>query len=298
LSDSKQKRVPNIFALLKAYPALGIHAVNRKGDFAGCIAKNDYDINKAFAKIKGKFYNIGSIGGIYACALGMNDKGQVVGIYEYREGERAGFTWSNGKITKLPALDINDGSLPRAEPSAISNNGIIVGMSRVNIIEKNEFVHAVRWVNGKIEDLVKNHPNLNIGDNRATDINSRGQILIIDNNPVDGIFIWQNGTVIKANDFFPNLEANEKVVFDGGTIDQPEFGFDGTVKLRIEKWEWVPEPEKGDEYFTLKISTIGRFKVKLPPDIRTIPVNSDKDKDAIKPLQPVPILPPSTPPSA
>lgn len=197
-------RLPDFSKLLKQYPHLQIHNVNSKGDYVGCISKSDYDTKQAFANIKGKLYVIGSVAGIYACASGINDNGEVVGNYEYKEGMSRGFLWKKGKITKLSMLK----STGRAFPERINNSGIIVGAASIGRNSSGtEESRAVQWVNGKIKDL-----GMPEGSDRkfcgwAFDINEYNQVLVdCGGRPA----LWQNGKMYFFDDLVSGLEDGER----------------------------------------------------------------------------------------
>lgn len=262
LSAEKLKHLPDVSTLLKTFPFLQIHDVNVSGDFVGCVAKTLWDTNRAFAKIKEKFYYIGTIDDSYPCARGINDKGQVVG---------ATFLWENGKVTKLPNLASGDGVIGKATAEDINNNGIIIGHATVQFNKKYGVYidHAVRWVNGQIEDLSKDKVDTN---NWAVDINERDQILI-SSNPVS---IWQNGRAVTVNDLVPKLEKGEFVKVDGGFADEPEFAMDGSLKLRVDKRDLITKIINGDEHSTSVLSHLRYYQINLPADISTIKIEPEK----------------------
>ncbi len=224
LTADQNKLLKGDLNLLKTYPELEIQDINKAGDYVGCISRNEWDTVQAFAMIKGKLYKIGAIGQIYSCAYGINDKGQVVGTYGYKEGKQKGFLWDNGKITKLPALEVGDGGNVTVTVTGINNNGVIVGASLVQSSEKSgkEVRHATRWVNGEIEDLGNGYYSV------ATDVNDKGQII----GGMNGeLVVWQDGKVVSMQGLVKDLQKGETVAYDSS--NNQTFSLDGSLDLTI-----------------------------------------------------------------
>ncbi|MGH7711954.1 MAG: hypothetical protein ACREOG_11760, partial [Gemmatimonadaceae bacterium] len=91
----------------------------------------------------------------------VNNSGIAVGFWNPGIGENEAVLWkANGKVTVLAGLP--GGSSDWA--FGVNDAGVIVGQSQN---------HAVRWIDGVVEDL---HPPA-YGKSRATDINSAGDIV-------------------------------------------------------------------------------------------------------------------------
>lgn len=103
-------------------------------------------------------------GGTYSIALGLNDKGQVVGGADTAKGEAHAVFWENGKAADLGTLPGQTISIARA----INSRGEIAGESSA----ANKEIHAVLWIKGVPRDLGS------VGRyGEVTGINNRGQII-------------------------------------------------------------------------------------------------------------------------
>ena len=80
--------------------------------------------------------NLGSLGGNYSNADGINNSGQIVGASKTLTGDTHAFLYDNGNWTDLGTLG---GSWSRAYD--INSNGQIVGLSTTSTGE----THAVLW---------------------------------------------------------------------------------------------------------------------------------------------------------
>lgn len=275
LTVDEKKYLPDTSVLLRSYPSMQIHGVNSKGDFVGCLGKNDVDNKFAFAKIKGNIYNIGLIekGGFYACAYDINEKGQVIGTNSYLDGKRYGFLWEDGRIFKLSFV-----------PLSISNGGIVVGSDLL-------------WKNGVIEDLLVDGEKINklYRNARIHDINNNDQILISYYPKRKQMFlIWQNGKIIKVDDLVPKLKEKEYIVVDGGYGDSPKFSLDGSLKLRVDKNNLITKIINGDEHNTSFIEKLRYYTISLPNDISAIKVQNDDVLEVKSPNTAYPVMVPIT----
>ena len=184
---------------------------------------------RAFLWEDGFMKDLGTLpGAIGSVALGINNRGQVVGYSFTTQGQDA-VLWQDGTMTVLEllpgfttgaAFDINNrgqivgvngnpagvfhavlwhgdavidlGTLPGGHTSvahAINNRRQIVGESFGTGDS-----HAVLWSHGALFDL----GTLGADPSRATDINDRGQIVGFSSGDTTGFraFLWEDGTMI------------------------------------------------------------------------------------------------------
>ena len=129
-------------------------------------------------------------------ALGINDRGQVVGGTGTCSGDNHAVLWENGAAIELSNL----GNTSYNEALAINNNGQIAGL--VSSVDGSTF-YAALWQNGTVTNL-----GTLPGDFAAlaTGINNKGQVVgsTLDSNfNWSHGFIWQNGVMTDLNTLFP-----------------------------------------------------------------------------------------------
>ena len=123
--------------------------------------------------------DLGTLGGTFSQAFGMNDKGWVVG-FSTTEGDVGlhAFLWRDGVMTDLGTLGGSD-PLPLSAALSINNRGEIVGLSETSIADTvgenfcGDFLVClpVVWRGGAITTLPI------LGNNGvAIDINGRGEV--------------------------------------------------------------------------------------------------------------------------
>jgi probable HAF family extracellular repeat protein len=111
--------------------------------------------------------DLGTLGGTFSEARGINDSGQVVGWGDTASGDSRAFLWEEGQMTHLGTLG---GTFSIA--TAINNSGQVVGYSET-IAGQFSSVHAFLWEKGEMIDL----GNISGARSFAFDIDSRGQIV-------------------------------------------------------------------------------------------------------------------------
>lgn len=153
----------------------------------GYIVGESY--GSAFLYYAGTMNNLGTLGGSYAAAGGINNLGQVVGISSDANGVTNAFLWSNGTMIDIDPIV---GGYSRA--GEINDLGQITGFFAVPSGPDRGFI----WQNGdeELTDLgaLFGEP----GYTTAFDINNNGQI--VGYSGIVGVpehypFIWQNGVM-------------------------------------------------------------------------------------------------------
>lgn len=139
---------------------------------------------RAFLWQDGVMTDLGTLGGIYSDAYGINDAGQVVGRATLANNESRAFLWQNGNMINLGTLG---GSVSRAH--GINNNGKVVGYAYDVAANKRAFL----WYNNAMMDL----GDLGGTQSWAYDINESDQV--VGHDELEGwprAFLWVNGTMI------------------------------------------------------------------------------------------------------
>src|SRR5262249_22767763 len=102
-----------------------IGASNLPGD-PGCLQPNFFCETHPFLWDRGVLKDLGTFGGSFGFAMGINDSGKVVG-WATSENDQAtlAFLWKDGVMTNLGTLDGDDCS----QAAQINSKGQIVGIS-------------------------------------------------------------------------------------------------------------------------------------------------------------------------
>ena len=186
----------------------GTYAINERGQVVGLSTINSIpNPDTGIPTIDPFFWDgnrmvdLGSLGGTYGFAVGLNDRGQVIGK-SFLAGDVIGraFLWPgrDGKMIKLPTLGGT-----RSEAKAINNAGDVTGAAR---LPGDTLSHPVLWTNGRVIDL-----GVVPGDLCAEgmSINSKRQIVGFSNHdpcfsPHAHGFLWENGVLFDLNRLISN----------------------------------------------------------------------------------------------
>ena len=168
-----------------------LSAINNAGQVTG------WDLVKqAFVWQNGTVTYLSALGS-HSRALGINNRGQVVGYSSTKSGKQHAVLWKNGVIRDLGTLVGGHNS----QAESINKDGKVVGWSDTSSGSK----HAVLWQNRQITDLGTLGGNATL----ATDINNRGTVVgysFTVNNyneiPVHA-FVWRNGIMRDLNSRLP-----------------------------------------------------------------------------------------------
>ena len=162
---------------VKALPTVGgdpdgvAFGINNQGQAVGysgtCTAANH-----AVLWEDGTAIALRDLGVAGALAVGINDRGQIVGQVASADGTTAyGALWQNGTITNLRTLPGDFFSFAEA----INNEGQVVGSTQ---LANGDWSHAFIWQNGVMTDLNTLFPaSSNLYATMANEINERGQIV-------------------------------------------------------------------------------------------------------------------------
>jgi probable HAF family extracellular repeat protein len=167
----------------------GPYAINSSGDVVGTLGLG---VNLQQLMLwDGTLHDLGTLGGYAAGGTGINDSGQIVGIFRFPSNyytDRA-FLYSGGAVTDLGTL-----GGPYAIALGINNAGAIVGASATASGQ----THAFLYLNGTMQDLGL------IGGAIATDataINATNEVVGYSNvsgsnlSNIGDAFLWKNGVM-------------------------------------------------------------------------------------------------------
>lgn len=181
-----------------------IHAINAAGQAAGASGfPHGADTHAFFWQKQGGMRDLGTLGGDFSAAFGINDSGTVVGSSNTADTIHA-FQWtSTAGMTDLGVLPGSNSS----QAYAINNQGQIVGGSGT---------HAVLWNNGAIQDL----GTLGGPTSEAHGINNNGQIVGFSDTPSDGqrAFIFSNGSMQQIGALPGDTSSRADHINDSGMV--------------------------------------------------------------------------------
>ena len=129
------------------------------------------------------WYDLGTLGGAEANPIGLNNRGEIVGVSQSADGSSHGFRWRDGVMT-----DLAPGTGSAA--TAINDHGDIVGSIAIDDLH----THAALWRHGTLTDL----GTLGGSSATATAINARGDVIgqsSLAGHDDDGqhVFWWHGG---------------------------------------------------------------------------------------------------------
>jgi probable HAF family extracellular repeat protein len=170
-----------------------VNAINKAGQVTGS------DVQQPFLWQNGSTTYLSNLSSSnsYGRALGINDRGQVVGYSTTRRGRQHGVLWHNSRIKDLGTLPSGSNS----QALGINKAGKVVGWSDTNTGSQ----HAVLWQNRLISDL----GTLDGNATTATAINNRGTVVGYSLTNTYGnqvplhAFVWRNGVMTDLNSLLP-----------------------------------------------------------------------------------------------
>ncbi|MFH0981079.1 MAG: hypothetical protein V2A79_06030 [Planctomycetota bacterium] len=149
----------------------------------------------AYRWIAGEWTGLGTLGGEYGQANGVNTFGDIVGGAYTGGGAPHAFLWKAGEMTDLGTL----AGYNNSSAVAISDMGQVVGWSGNTWYTDG---HAYLWQSGVMADL----GTLGGAKSQAIGINDAGQVVgAADTSSArQHAFLWQNGVMYDLNDLIPS----------------------------------------------------------------------------------------------
>jgi probable HAF family extracellular repeat protein len=151
---------PNSF-----YDASFARDLNDAGQVVGNSEWGSVGIGRAVRWTEGMPEDLGTLGGLWSSAAGINGAGQVTGDAEVAPSQLHAFLWTDGTMRDLGTLG---GS--RSSGAAINDAVQVVGSS---LLPGDRVMHAFRWSKGVMQDL----GTFGGTQSAAFAINARGQVV-------------------------------------------------------------------------------------------------------------------------
>lgn len=127
------KAMRNSFELVDLGPFLGnqnnVLGVNSLGQRAGVSFNEESARIEAFLELRGTRMHLGTLGGSFSIARGINNRGEIVGGSLIQgDDEFHGFVYRNGKLTNLNELIDPGSGWQVVQAVSISDQGEIIGV--------------------------------------------------------------------------------------------------------------------------------------------------------------------------
>lgn len=140
----------------------------------GVVAKTGFDSHALLWTVNGSVADMGTLGGIFAAATGINRTNQVVGYSLTATGDTHPFLWT--KAAGMVDLGVLSG-YGSCAANGINDNGVVVGVCYA--LEAGQMPHAFLWTQaGGMQDLNGLVSGLPVTLGNALAINERGQISV------------------------------------------------------------------------------------------------------------------------
>jgi probable HAF family extracellular repeat protein len=172
VSSDQASYTINDLGILPGYDSSVAVRINDKAQVSAVLYTSTRTKLHSFLWQEGKWTDVGTLGGNYTAAYGINDNGQVVGRSHTGRSEERPFLWRNGKIENLGTFggdEPEDRELSNYA-NAINNKGQVVGAAQT----KKGRAHAFLWQDGKLQDIGQAIQSI---DNFAYGINNSSQVV-------------------------------------------------------------------------------------------------------------------------
>lgn len=172
---------------------------------------------RGFVWDRGVMTELGTLGGSNSFALGINDRGQVVGIAQLDDAVNPilgfppyyGTLWDHDGIVNLTP------DTAGVDAFNINNKSQVVGRILVPDAKERGVAHAFLWQDGVLSDL-----GVPAGDDNseANSLNNQGQIVgdsgigFIESYAPDRALLWQNGSRFDLNTLIPSSSGYHLIV--------------------------------------------------------------------------------------
>lgn len=178
----------------------GLSYINSTPNPATKYNPNGVPTTHPFVWVRGKLYDLGTLGGTISFPEFINDVGEVVGQSNLA-GDNVShpFLWRRGRLIDLGTFGGTFGTA-----TSLNDDGEVIGYATY---PGDNFIRGFLWRRGVLTDLGSVTPKPGPGGSFAFSINSRGQIVGQSCNigcSDSRAFLWQNGgPMLDLNDLVP-----------------------------------------------------------------------------------------------
>ena len=211
-------------AVLSGYQYGEVFDINASGLMVGESLNGNYvnppDLRATVFNLDGEPVDIGTLGGSIASAVGVNDKGDIVGFAETTvPGQTRAFLYRDNEMVDLGTLG---GFWSNA--NSINNKGEIVGRS---VLADGVSIRGFYYYNGQMENIGTLGGNSSV----AVDINDRGDIVgfsRISTGPFHA-FLYRDGVMTDLGSLLPGTDSRAMSINNNGDVTGYYTRPDGTV---------------------------------------------------------------------
>lgn len=210
--------------LLPGYQYGEVFDINASGQMVGESLNGNYaaptDYRATVFSLDGGAIDLGTLGGNIASAIGINDKGEIVGFAETTTpGETRAFLYKDGSMSDLGTL-----GGPWSNANAINNRSEIVGRS---VLADGFSIRGFLWRDGQMTNIGTLGGNSSV----AVDINDRGEIVgfsRISSGPFHA-FLYRDGDMVDLGALLPGPDSRAMSINNNGDVTGYYTRPDGTT---------------------------------------------------------------------
>jgi probable HAF family extracellular repeat protein len=210
--------------LLPGYQYGEVFDINTSGQMVGESLNGNYAAPTSYRatvfSLDGDAIDLGTLGGNIASAIGINDKGEIVGFAEATTpGQTRAFLYKDGSMSELGTL-----GGPWSNANAINNRSEIVGRS---VLADGVSIRGFFWSDGQMTNIGTLGGNSSV----AVDINDRSEVVgfsRISSGPFHA-FLYKDGNMVDLGALLPGPDSRAMSINNKGDVTGYYTRPDGTI---------------------------------------------------------------------